>query len=259
MARLLDVISKASVQTLLEGSRESLLAIEALNRPRIQEGTKAESGLYAVPLDDPDVSIPVLKYMHRVLWELGSVRTRLPFPYQRVSEGAYLTDIIRKLNDDGLVSWNHKHLHRLAGQALGILKTNKIVERMGGGTSHRYYVAPWPGDDNVRLTISRHSVLTKRDEATMQRRLQEEGHAPVKVTFDLQAIPLPAPNPDSVLKYVGQVVSAYNRLKVQYDKICDEMGEVVKEKSQLESAIKELKDADDWSLAVAQIQHMIQS
>jgi hypothetical protein len=258
MPKLHELVTSDSLSHLFESSREALVALEAINAPRVKSKEIVQSGKWIIPMEQTDVSIPILKYVHQLFWNLGTPQRGLPGRYARISKGVYVADILRELNKDGLVGWNGPQVVRMAGQVLNVLHRNQLLERQGAGKSHTYLVAPWPGDESITLATSRKKVvLTEKDEAIVQRRLEEVGNAPVKVHFDIKTIPLPKPDPESVMEYVGKLVASYNRLSNQYEKVCTELGEAVEKLAQMEDQMTQLRNADEWDVAIQRIHNLV--
>lgn len=253
MAKMIDILSKSDVEKLSTSAYTAIVDLGISGETRgVSEDAKF--GISSLVPSHRELSIPILKFVHALLLdEAHPPLGKLPRPYVKVFDGQFRGLILRAFS--GFLTKNQADY--LGASIMIIFAKNKLAIR--SKKRGAIFVAPW-SPPNLDIRFHGHQdYLTKRDEWQMEKREHEETSRPttqvVNVTYDLRLIPTPEKSdPESILLYVKQLVTAFNRLKDAHTELMKQHKEVLEE---LETATKSATPV--WENVASEIASIIES
>lgn len=222
MVKLYEKLTIDQVAELVPEVRNALLELGSHGEDRGVTG----GSQYMMPRQwgrTQEVSYPILRYVHSTMMRQAQPGS-LPHPYTHTWFG-HIAPVIRQLSDELLTE---DQIGKLSTQVLGILEGNQLAKRMGKGATAAFMVAPWPPGFEPRI-YSYHELRSKqshKDVVVMEKRIKEENDKPVETHFDLSAIPLPGPDPESILNYVAKLKQCFDRLNAKYELAQEELAQL---------------------------------
>lgn len=166
-------------------------------------------------------AIAVCYAVHRVLWHLPHTPDNTHPPYtHRLVSGTSISAAVAKAvgaHPDHLFGANKAKV--FCQRVYDILAANQLLIRVGGGAAKNYfYIRDWPQGFTPRWASRNQNLwLSYKDEVDIARQQQraEQLAGEVKTYFKVSAIPLPKPEPDSVMDYLVKVLAAVKHLEAE--------------------------------------------
>lgn len=223
MVKLYEKLSMDQIAQLVPKVQELLVDVGSY---RESDGS-AKSSRFVIPNDwDDSVSEPLMRAVHSIMLARGNP-AKLPKPFTHVFRG-FTTEIVMELAE-GLMT--RPQAQQLGGQVLSTLRYNNLVRKVTPGSSRELWVAPWPVGKQLKVIRYLKDTLPLKERIIIDRRIAEEADKPVDTHFDLSTIPLPGPDPESILNYVAKLKQSFDKLNNQFEQTKAELAEL-KQKAQ---------------------------
>jgi hypothetical protein len=186
--------------------------------------------------------------VHQYLWQRKAKPDFTHPPFTHQVKGQMIVRVLRRLVPELDTLFSPNQASRLSRSVYSILSNNVLLLRAGGSGVSVFYIREWPqgfipewyrGNDGIYIT-HKDEVDIKRQE---KRAVVLAGE--VETSYDLSLIPLPDPNPDSVMDYIGKVLPMVKKLQKENERLRQEL-EIAQGKdwSEVTEKMKDLVDGE---------------
>jgi len=168
--------------------------------------------------------------VHAEFWRAGKPDHTHP-PYTRSTKGISLQEALRRGVPGINRMFTHTRLTSLLRKLYASLAHAQLLIRLGQSGSFKmtYFVREWPEGFQVEWASRGNALfipLKDRADTDRQDRKAVEVAGPVDTRFDIRAISLPDPDPDSVMKYLRRVVPMVIRLQDENQELREKIKEL---------------------------------
>lgn len=210
MVKLYEKLSIDQIAQLVPEVQDLLVNIGSY---RENQGS-AKSSRFVIPNDwEPSASEPLIRAIHGMMMNRGTPARGLPPPFTHRFFG-YTTELVMELAENLM---DNQQAQQLGAQILSTLRYNNLVRKAKSGVTKELWVAPWPIGLQIEVIRYLRDHLTPKERVIVNRRIAEEADQPVETHFDLTAIPLPGPDPESILDYVHKLRQCFDKLNTEYE------------------------------------------
>ena len=172
--------------------------------------------------------------VHRRMWEGRKIAdsTRPPITH-RTAAATSMKAIIKSVIPNWYDLWGDDDgptFKRMSSNVYFILAGNQMIRRLGrGGKTSVFYLREWPAGFAPNYYDRKQGQVwfSVKDEADLARQeaKAEKLAGPVKIVYNVNAIPLPEPNPQSVMDYLNKLRGLIEKLQAENAELRHELDE----------------------------------